>query len=319
MRSHFTKTIFLLLLYLGFTISGYSQGCSDAGFCTMGAMKPDQSFVKKGNIKLRAIDLSQYLGRSRFNDYINVTNLEANFSAFKDINLQVKIPYFYVSGPLGTNNGVGDLSLSATKPVLSKKNYTISYTIGAKIPTNDANKTRGTASLPMYYQTSLGTFDFVTGFSLITKGWLFAAGYQQVIHNINKNNFFWGPWEQHDLFEESMVYHSSIDLERGKDIMFRIEKNFTYSKFNFYIGLLDVWRLNKDKVTNPLTGKQLIAETSAGTSSGQAITLLGGFGYNFSVKSSLKVLIGQRLLKRYFNPDGLSREQVTSLGYQYKF
>ena len=309
------KTLFFLLIFT----NGYTQGCSDAGFCTMGAMKPDQSFVKKGNIKLRAIDLNQYLGRSRFNDFINVTNLEANFSSFEDVNLQVKIPYFFVNGPLGTTNGVGDISLSATKPIVSKKSYSINYTLGAKIPTNKSNKSVGDADLPMYYQTSLGTFDFVTGVSLITKGWLFATGYQQVIYNINQNNFFWGPWKEQNLFEVAMEYPASVELERGKDIMFRVEKNFTYSKFNFYLGLLDVWRLNKDVVTNPGTGERMFVENDLGTSNGHALTFLTGFGYNFSVKSSLKIMFGQRLIKRHYNPDGLSREQVSSFGYQYKF
>jgi hypothetical protein len=41
---------------------GFSQGCSDAGFCTMGAMKPDQPFNKKIEVRLRSMEISFYRG-----------------------------------------------------------------------------------------------------------------------------------------------------------------------------------------------------------------------------------------------------------------
>jgi len=319
MRNVLGKIVCFFIFILS-TFFSYGQGCSDAGFCTMGAMSPGQPFTKKRNLKLRALDINQYVGLSRFNDYINVTNFELNLSAFKDVNLQVKAPYFFVNGPLGSNNGLGDLSLSATKPIIKRKKYNVGFTIGAKVPTNKADTKRGNAHLPMYYQTSLGTFDFVTGVSLTTKGWLFATGYQQVVYNINENQFFWSPWKEFGLFEEAKQYNASIDLERGKDVMFRIEKNFNYSKFNFYIGVLDVWRLNRDKISLPANEEVIFVGAKSGASSkGHAITLLAGFGYNLTVKSSLKLMFGQRLLRRKVNPDGLSREQVFSLGYQYKF
>jgi hypothetical protein len=297
----------------------YSQGCSDAGFCTMGAMKPNQSFVKKGDIKFRTFDFSQYMGRSRFNDFIHVTNAEINASILEKYNLQFKVPYYVINGPLGSNQGIGDLSLSATRPLIEKDNYILSFTLGAKIPTNKSDKMRGTAPLPMYYQTSLGTYDLVAGVSLNMKGWLFATGYQQVVYNINKNTFAWGPWKQYGLFETAQMYHSSMELKRGKDVMFRVEKNFNYSKFNFYVGILDVWRLNDDQVTSPTTKERIYVNDSLGTSKGHAVTFLSGFGYNFSVKSQIKIMAGQRLIKRHFNPDGLSRENVFTLGYQYRF
>lgn len=315
---NFNKVFTLLVLFL-LSFELFSQGCSDAGFCTMGAMKPDQSFVKRGDLKLRTFDVSQYLGRTRFNDYIHVSNLELNFLVFEKYNLQVKAPFYYIKGPLGQNSGLGDFSLSATRPLISKRKWTLNYTLGAKVPTNHANAARGTAPLPMYYQTSLGTFDFVTGLSVNMKGWLFATGYQQVLVNINENQFKWAPWKTYDLFDVAQRYHSSMDLKRGKDVMFRAEKNFNYSKFNFYFGLLDVWRLNEDKVTSPTTGKTIIVEDSIGTSKGHAVTFLTGFGYNISVKSQLKLMFGQRLIKRHINADGLSREQVFTFGYQYRF
>ncbi|MFN8890139.1 MAG: hypothetical protein ACK5WF_21960 [Cyclobacteriaceae bacterium] len=50
-----------LFFILNITLS-YSQGCSDAGFCTMGAMKPDQPYNKKIQLKLRSMEVSFYRG-----------------------------------------------------------------------------------------------------------------------------------------------------------------------------------------------------------------------------------------------------------------
>lgn len=300
--------------------TNFSQGCSDAGFCTMGAMRPDQHFGNKTKIRLKSFEISQYMGISRFQDVINSTTAEFNILFNKNWNGQIKLPFYYMQGPLGSNKGLSDISISATRNVLRRQWGEINFSIGAKIPTNNGNAERGEGrSLPMYYQTSLGTYDFISGISISTPKWLFATGYQQVIKNINENQFFWGPWKELGLFEESQVYHSSIGLERGKDIMLRAERNFRFSKFNFYLGLLDVWRLNKDHVNHPTLGTPITVENEEGTSNGHAVTFLWGGGYNFSTKSAIKILVGHRLIKRHFNPDGLSRELVISSGYQFKF
>lgn len=285
----------------------------------MGAMRPDQHFIPNSKIKIRSLELNQYLGISRFKDYINATTAEFNIEINPQLGAQIKLPFMAVSGPLGTNKGLGDISISSTYVVHSDNKSQFNFSIGTKIPTNDANAKNGEASLPMYYQSSLGTLDFITGISYIRNGWLLATGYQHVLINNNENNFFWGPWKELGLFEEAQLYHSSIGLQRGEDVMFRIEKNFHFSKFNFYIGLLDVWRLNLDKVISPKTREIIYAEHDKGSSKGHALTLLSGIGYNLNVHSTIKFLLGNRLIKRHFNPDGLSRECVISTSYVFKF
>ena len=313
------KKLLFLLSILTLLSSTYGQGCSDAGFCTMGAMRPDQHFEPNNKIKLRSLELNQYLGISRFNDIIHATTIDFNVEISKKLGAQIKIPYMAIDGPLGKNHGFGDISFSSTYTLYSSEKGQVNYTIGGKAPTNKANAKRDDASLPMYYQTSLGTIDFVSGISFITKGWLFATGYQRVIADYNENNFSWSPWGSMGLLEEAQQYHSSINLQRNQDIMFRVEKNFHFSKFNFHIGLLDIIRLGEDKVDSPSTGEQVLVEDENGTSKGHAVTLLYGIGYNLNVHSSLKFLMGNRLIKRHYNADGLSRECVISTSYVIKF
>jgi len=67
------KKIFLAACLLLLSVMVFSQGCSDAGFCTMGAMKPDQPYNKRLKIKLRSIEFSQYYGHTHFNNKIRVS------------------------------------------------------------------------------------------------------------------------------------------------------------------------------------------------------------------------------------------------------
>jgi hypothetical protein len=81
------------------------------------------------------------------------------------------------------------------------------------------------------------------------------------------------------------------------------------------VGLLPIFRLTPDVITSPATGERVEVEDSKGV----AVSALIGGTYNFSVRSSLKLLLGKQVQKRYTNPDGLSREWVNTITYQYRF
>ena len=103
----------------------------------------------------------------------------------------------------------------------------------------------------MYYQTSLGTYDFITGISLINRKWLFATGIQIPL-NRNKNQFLWQAWETSDEDPAYIVeYNQAKELKRGIDVMFRAERNFRLSRFNFGIGALPIYRISNDEITGP--------------------------------------------------------------------
>ena len=50
-----------------------------------------------------------------------------------------------------------------------------------------------------------------------------------------------------------------------------------------------------------------------------ALSMLASFGYQFDVNSSIKVIQGIKLTDRDVNPDGLTRNEVLSISYVYKF
>lgn len=310
---------FLFMLTL--TTHAFSQGCSDAGFCTMGAMKPDQPYNKNIPIRLRSMEVSFYRGSTTLTPIIYVATLDASFSIGKKNSLQVKFPIQGVTGRLANTTGIGDISLCFTRNIYSSEKFDISISLGSKIPTNQSDKTENGKPLPMYYQTSLGTYDGIAGISLVNKKWLFATGIQVPFNN-NNNQFLWGKWsewwrEGNNLVEDSIYLHKyakANQLKRGIDVMLRIERNFRFSRLNFSVGLLPIYRITNDKIKDAV-GNELKPQGAKGL----ALSAIGTVGYSFNVKSGIKLLVGHKIIQRDENPDGLTRELVSSLTYFYRF
>src|SRR5437870_2900308 len=86
-----------------------AQGCSDAGFCTMGAMKPDQAFNKKVELKLRSMEINFYRGNTTLTPIVYVATADLNFSLNAKTSFQIKLPYQAVRGRLGKTSGAGDM------------------------------------------------------------------------------------------------------------------------------------------------------------------------------------------------------------------
>jgi hypothetical protein len=313
MIKFFIPLFFFTLL---FTNKLYAQGCSDAGFCTMGAMKPDQPFNKKIELRLRSMEISFYRGTTTLTPIIYVATADLNFSLNNKTSFQIKLPYQAIKGRLASTSGLGDISLCFTRSLYSSEKFDINLSLGGKIPTNNSDKKSDEGNpLPMYYQTSLGTYDAIMGLSFISRNWLFATGIQHPFNN-NKNDFLWSNWESNDQNELDYVheYHKARKLKRGTDIMIRVERNFRFSRLNFSVGVLPIYRVNHDQITL-LDGSVIKPKGAIGLAMSGIVTA----GYNFNVRSGIKCLVGRKLTQREDNPDGLTRHLVTTLSYVYRF
>jgi hypothetical protein len=278
----------------------------------MGAMRPNQHHFTKELIKLRSIEFSQYLGATLFKDYIHASTIDFNFGIGSNYTAQLKLPYMYISGPLGTNSGIGDISYSITRQLWAKNNNRFQLTIGGKIPTNASNaQSADSRPLPMYYQTSLGTYDLVFGASFVSRKWLYAIGYQTAL-NSNANEFRWSEWAGAYQNEIARSYPPAWNLKRGTDLMARVERNFRSLRWNGYFGILAIYRFSHDNISR---GKENIRADIDNTT-GFAITALSGLGYRLNSSVGIKALFGQKIINRKTNPDGLSREWVASLGVE---
>lgn len=311
-------------ILIGITYFSYAQGCSDAGFCTMGAMKPDQPYNKKIALKLRTMEISFYRGETTLTPIVFVATADLNFSLNRKNTFQVKLPYQWVTGRLANTSSMGDISLCFTRNIFSSEKFDINLSFGGKIPTNNSDfSTADGNALPMYYQTSLGTYDLISGISLINRNWLFATGIQVPL-NQNKNNFDWHRWDANnpspDPVEQAYVqqYANASQLQRGTDVMLRVERNFRFSRFNCSVGLLPIYRITADKITN-FKGERTSFDLKGNEAVGLAMSWITTAGYNFNVRSGVKLLVGHKIVQRDFSPDGLTREWVTSFTYIYRF
>lgn len=300
-------------------VAAWSQGCSDAGFCTMGAMKPDQPYNKRVELKLRTVELSFYKGTTTLSPVVFVANLDFGFSLNSRNSIQVKVPYQWVNGSLGNTATIGDLSFCYTRNIYSSDRFDLNASFGAKLPTNNSNLMAGPNSLPMYYQTSLGTYDLIAGISMINRKWLFATGIQIPL-NRNGNQFDWHRWQTSDPEKLAYVqlYPNSTELQRGIDVMLRVERNFRLARFNFSAGLLPIYRVTADEITN-FQGVRTSVDAKGNVAKGLALSWILTAGYNFNVHSGVRMLVGHKIVQREFSPDGLTRELVTTFSYSYRF
>jgi hypothetical protein len=293
--------------------AGFTQGCSDAGFCTMGAMKPDQPFNKKIAFKLRSMEVSFYRGTTTLTPIIYVATADLNFSINSKTSFQLKLPYQAVRGRLAHTSGVGDISICITRTLLKTQALDINFSVGGKVPTNNSSKDVDGLPLPMYYQTSLGTYDFITGISFITRNWLLATGIQYPF-NKNGNQFLWEA--RKGTTEEGYInqYTQARQLKRGTDVMLRVERNWRFSRLNFSLGVLPIYRVQNDEISF----SNGVRMQPAGAK-GLALSGIFTMGYSLNVASGIKILLGRKIIQRDTNPDGLTRHLVSTIGYYYRF
>jgi hypothetical protein len=290
----------------------------------MGAMKPDQPFNKKIKVKLRSMELSFYRGTTTLTPIVYVATADMNFSLNRKTTFQLKVPFQHVEGRLAKTSSLSDLSLCFTRNIYSSDQFDLNLSVGGKIPTNNSDFSDSEGNpLPMYYQTSLGTWDLISGLSLINKHWLIATGIQLPL-NENKNNFDWHRWDQNSSdLDYVKEYPNATHLKRGTDVMLRVERNFRFSRLNFSVGLLPIYRITPDVYTS-FSGSRISRKTLNGIEVGDkavglALSWITTIGYNFNVRSGIKMLIGHKVRQREYSPDGLTRELVTSFTYIYRF
>ncbi len=281
----------------------------------MGAYRPDQPDLRKKNIRLNSIELTQHLGFTPFNDVIHSTFLDASIGIGRRTALQVRFPaYTIIQGELETTRGWGDIFVNVTRTIYSTASYSIKFTAGAKIVTTPPTaQSEDGLPIPLYRQVAYGSNDVNAGVAITSRNWLFAAGFQKALNQID-NRFRHSDWEGHDLEEKVVVYDESAGLARGNDVMLRLERNLRLSRFNIYAGPLALWRVNKDKVLND----DNILEPVAG-SSGLALNMVAGMGYQFNTRMGIKLLNSVRLKDRKANPDGLNRTFITQFSYVIRF
>ncbi len=302
------KKIFLLsVIFFSYYVS-FSQGCSDAGFCSIGTLKP---LLQNDTIYRQKAKLTFSYGNGEKNTSVFQIIPEMEFSVAKKNFIQLKIPYVIANGKLGSNSGMGDFVFSISRQLLEKEHLNFSVTAGLKLPTGTTNATnKNDFVLPMPYQTGLGTTDLILGTSLHFYNWNVGAGYQKVLNHNNKNTFLYpitiAPIED--------AYFESNLLRRGNDALLRAEYLFKFKKINVAPGILALYRLQKDNILN-ISGERMDLEGSDGLT----LNITASANYSINKKIKLNLLFGAPAIVRKVRPDGLTRSMVLNFGINYNF
>lgn len=288
--------LFIMVLFVSKQLQ--AQGCSDAGFCTIGNLKPTAS-NKKDKQKI-TLGLTNGIGDE--NVYVFTPSLQYDYKVNNQWALQAKLTANYASGNLGSVFGLGDFFIGGTFAPASVKKWKPTFLLATKIPLSNANLKLDNKSLPMQYQSSLGTVDAIAGISVTNNTWLIAAALQQPLTGHNNNNFLPVYWANPDAAK----YAPGNNFNRKADVL--LKANYTSKQihqFKFNVGVLAIYHLGKDDyIDGNISNKPIEINGSEGLT----VNITSAGWLNVSKRFTLGLLAGFPIAVREKRPDGLTRE-----------
>ncbi len=292
------KKIILSITILFINCCAIAQGCSDAGFCSVGSFK--NTAAGSNDKSNTSLTLGSAFGVGEHAVFVTTPYIQLDKNFKKDWQLQAKITYNNVSKYGYAVSGFGDGYLIGIKSWNNKHQGKNAVNFGIKFPLNNAdNKSNGT-SLPLAYQTTLETTDLIVGYTTQSKTWSFAAAAQIPLIQNNTNSFI-SPTTDH---LKSFV--STRQLNRKADVLLRATKKFDANKsLVFRASGLIIYHLGNDSYTDLANNTIEIKE-----SGGVTFNINGGLNYRINDKLSLDILVGIPLVVRTVRPDGLTRSFV---------
>jgi hypothetical protein len=290
------KTPLAAFIILALSYSLYSQ-CSDAGVCVIG--KNHNKEMKTG---ANTVSLSYIFGTSGKDADINgalnnltfgTVRLDADMEITKSLRVNTSIPYTFVTGPLGENNGVGDASIVFSKGFKIEKVHQLTFFLGGKFATGNVNSSD---SLPQRYMPGLGTNDLLGGATYTYTNYYFGVAYQKP-------------------FGRSRNYDTR--LKRGDDVLVRAGFFEQFNKVGVKAEILTILRVQPSSVRNP-AGPDESFITIDGSNETQ-VNLLGTVSFMASREIMLTGQVAIPFLKRNYNYDGLKRTLsiAGTIGYMF--
>ncbi len=287
-----------------FSTSVWSQGCSDAGICSINKGFTDEKVQFKNSLEYASIYslgeadvqyLSHYLSYSkRFNERFAFTS---------------KVTLSTANGSFGTRTQFGDAFLIGNYTFKESKSKQWSTLLGLKFPFTASNLKINGYSLPLDYQSSLGTVDVFVGTNLHYKQWDFNAAVQIPVVNLNKNSYF-------KEYSGTIDFPSTNLFERKPDALLRAtySVNVPKSKFSFKPNILFIYHLGEDSYENIFGQRESIKGSDGLTVNGNLLST-----YRINQRNQIELSIASPFVVREVRPDGLTRSLVLGLQYQYSF
>jgi len=299
---------FLLLFTSLIIISAYpaySQGCSDAGVCTLNSF-----MLHEKNLETEMMNqISAGASFGIADNSVSVLSGKLGYSRKfgRDFSINAKLTFISQFGNDITTYGISDLFLDG--------NYNIfegfGITLGAKIPLHKSDNTKSGRPLPMEYQSSLGTFDIIAGFNFSIDPLQFAIAFQQPLSE-NDNTFISDVYPVSSALSE---FQSTNKFKRSGDLMLRVSYPFELSEnFSLALSILPVYHIANDKFTD-IDGVEKEIDGSQGLTLNTNIIL----DYKLNKSSMLQLNLAAPVLVRDSRPDGLTRSFLAALEYRIGF
>lgn len=301
-----TPSLLLPLLFFA-AHSMYGQGCSDAGFCTLNALKNNGSNDHKEDHKNQ---MEAGISHGSGDNEIEVTSFHLEYirQISSTWSLNAKVLFLSANGELSSEHDLSDVFITG----IFAPAPTYKFTFGIKAPFNNGNKMANGLPLPMGYQTSLGTFDVIAGFQYALKAVGISAAIQQPLTQ-NENGFL--P-SLYPTGSEAYNYPSTRNFTRKGDALIRINYDLRFSKEKFKItpGLLFIYHLGKDTYNNE-SGTEVTINGSEGLTLNATLLM----EYSLNKTNTLELNFGSPFITRDARPDGLTRKYVAGIEYKITF
>lgn len=294
----------IILSFLFFSSVVFSQGCSDAGICSI-----NKGFDAKDKSAKNAIDFRTVysLGEA---DVTYISSYITYTRQFSDrFSLSSKFTASSATGNFGTKAAFGDAFLIGNYSFKEEKNKQFSALVGFKFPFNSSNLKINGYSLPTDYQSSLGTFDLFLGGNFKFHNFDFNSALQIPIVNNNKNSYF-------KEFSGTDNFPSTNLFIRKPDVLFRATYTIKTLSNKLIIkpNMLLIYHLGEDSYEN-VFGNRITISGSEGLTVNS--NLIGAFV--ISKSNSIELSLATPLAVRAIRPDGLTRSFVVGLQYHSSF
>jgi hypothetical protein len=304
-----------------------AQGCSDAGVCTAGPIGEFQFYPDsvEGKSEFRHMARMTYsYAVAEREVLVQQVVPELALGITEKLSVQIKVPYLIALGTLSNENGtkanagLSDIVATVSYAFIKERDRQFIGVLGMRLPTGTTDAANTDVStdmqerpLPMPYQTGLGTTDLLLGSIYRYKRWSATLAYQHVLTQANNNGFRRDLWPANS---DAQGYFESDGLERGNDLVMRLQYAFKFGRFGLQPGLLGIQRLSEDTRIN-MEGVRVNAEGSSG------LTLNATVDARFAISEHwmLELTYGSPLIVRPERPDGLTRFRVVNVALAYRF
>ena len=281
--------------------SSYAQGSSDPGLSTVGSlgMLHSQQILADTTQKRNLMRITQSAAMGEGDIFIVTSYLDVYLQINPKIQFQIRGPIHMARTKEARTVSIGDIFLMYTYEVIHENGHHLLANAGVRLPTNQSNLGYDNATLPMYYQTSIGSFEAIMSFEYLLRqrsGILsVSAGYQQPFFYINKNTL-----------PESRELHRKSDVMLKSNYLFAIGK-----KFHAGAGAWWIYHTAEDSRLD-LNGQRQGIPGSRGST----VNLTAAVQWLPAKNIEFGCSFGIPLVDRNIHPDGLYRQFVLNPHFQ---